>query len=105
MIMKDWQYKVERRYRKRTTHQNSYLHALLTRIWRDIGEELDYVKRHFKNQFLKWVSKNKWIEYIRDTSSLKTVELNEFIEKILNQMAEFGYIYPTPEEYKNWESL
>ena len=53
--------------------------------------------------YLKWVSKNKGVEYIRDTSSLKTVELNEFIEKILNHISEFGYTYPTPEERKSWK--
>lgn len=105
MLMSDWKREIKKRYRKRTNDQNSYLHSLFSNIAKDVWEEPDYIKRYFKDRYLKWVSKNKWIEYIRETSKLTTIEFNEFVEKVLNNIAEFGFTYPTPEEWKNWKSF
>lgn len=98
----DGKWEIRKATTKRSLNQNAYLHALFTRIAEDIWEEPDYIKYHFKKQFLKKFSIKKNIEYIWETSKLDTVAFWEFVDKVLNEMAKFGYNYPTPDEYKAW---
>ena len=81
------------------------MHSLFSSIAKDVWDEPDYIKRHYKTKYLKWVSKKKWIEYTRETSKLTTIEFNEFVEKVLNDIAGFGFTYPTPEQYLKWQSF
>lgn len=96
----DGKYVLKKYTRNRTVDQNSYLHWLFGEIAKDTGTDLDYVKFWMKKKFLTvHIYKEP---HTKDTSSLNTVEFNEFIENVLNYIATLWITYPTPEEYKKW---
>ena len=103
LLETDGKYEIKKVTKKRTLNQNAYMHYLFSTIAKDTGEEdVEYIKHHFKSKYLKKYSTKKNIEYIWSTAKLNTVEIWEFIDKILNDMAKIGYTYQTPEQWRNW---
>ena len=100
----DGKYIIKKYIRNRTNPQNRYLHQLFSSIAKDAWEDTEYIKRMFKTKFLMWVSNNKWVRYPRPTHNLTTVEFAEFVDNILNFMAELWYNYATPDEWKEFNS-
>lgn len=99
---KTWKFIIRLFTKKRTNAQNSYLHAIFDMIAKDTWTGKDYVKYIMKMKFLT-IHKYK-LPHTLDTHNLDTIKFNEFVENILNFMSTFWskYIYPTPEEYKQW---
>jgi hypothetical protein len=101
---------VELKRRKRSIDQNSYIHALF-KIF-----SIELIKHTGDKQFtptkMKGLCKTKFLlvdvcdsdgvfigQDIRETSSLNTVECNEFIENIIQWAAqEFSIVLPYPNE-------
>lgn len=94
---------VIQQYRKRRSlSQNAYLHLILGIIADDTGNSLDDVKEAYRDMFLGKVpipfgSEERMVG--RSTTTLDTMEANDFIDKIRAHAAtELGIVLPIPEE-------
>jgi len=109
--LKDGEYivSVEKKKKKRSIDQNSYIHALFTLLKDSLNElgnsfTMEQVKEMMKYKFLLVDMYNEDTgvligSRIRGTSELTTTELNDFFEKIIAYAAdEFGIILPYPNE-------
>lgn len=81
---------VEKMKRKRTVDQNSYYWLILTTIGKELGYTSHDVHELMKSMFLKrplWV-RGKFVSTTRSTTSLDTIEMTEYIERIRQWAAE-----------------
>jgi hypothetical protein len=100
---------LEKIYNKRSVNQNAYYWAVVVPLVREglyeVGYKLDNADTHeyLKETFLRGQKTNEntgEVKYInRSTASLKTVEFNEYFEKIIQWAAEYLSIkIPYPNE-------
>lgn len=108
----DGKYKIEvSPLNQRTLPQNSYLHGILIREFRNALVSVGYdevrtddqAKQIMKSMFLTAEIPNKetgeMIKYVRRTRDLSKGELNELIEAVIKFCAEhMSYIIPYPSE-------
>jgi len=98
----NYQVTIEKKYRKRSLQQNAYLHGYLFPAVRELRIESGYrphemtlqiVKDDLKKMFLKTTIINEktgeYIERVKHTSELTTVETMEFISAIHQWAAEY----------------
>ena len=93
---------IERESRQRSLKQNSYLHAVLNAVKDECGyltmEETKFAVK-YKLGYV-YITETGRV-YIAKTHLMNTVELNEFIEKLLAfANGDLGLNLPTAEEYK-----
>lgn len=93
---------------RRTNQQNAYLHTALSYFASEIGETMEYVKRHYfkvlcnKDLFVietedKFLGK---IKVLRSSADLDTAEMTTAIERWRNWAASEGYYIPSPDEHR-----
>ena len=89
---------VEKLYKKRSIPQNAYIHGYLFPAIHTALKEAGYeikeseVKEMLKLKFLTRQIANEhgeYIEYVKGTSELTTVELMEFIDEVIRWAAEY----------------
>lgn len=91
---------------RRTNQQNAYLHTILSYFAGEIGETMEYVKRHYfkvlcnKDLFVldvedKYLGK---IKVLRSSADLDTGEMTTAIERFRNWAATEGVYIPSPDE-------
>lgn len=93
---------------RRTNLQNAYLHTALSYFACEMGETMDYVKRHYfkilcnKDIFIREVE-DKFlgkIKVLRSSADLDTGEMTTAIERWRNWAAGEGIYIPSPEEHR-----
>ena len=91
---------------RRTNQQNAYLHTILSYFAGEIGETMEYVKRHYfkvlcnKDLFVLDVE-DKYlgrIKVLRSSADLDTAEMTTAIERFRNWAATEGIYIPSPDE-------
>jgi 6-pyruvoyl-tetrahydropterin synthase len=109
--LKDGRYlvKIEPK-KKRTIPQNAYIHAVLfpelANAFKDAGYEgidaqlaKDIAKKEFLTRQIVNSETGEVKEYVKDTSKLSTLEMNEFIESVIRYAAvNMNYEIPYPQE-------
>lgn len=99
--LKDGEYEevIRKPKKSRSNQQNAYLHGVILQIIsEEIGDSIEEVKSAMKYKFLRHTTR-AGLETIRDTSSLSTVEFEEFNENCRRWSAEFLNTYiPLPNE-------
>lgn len=93
---------------RRTNLQNAYLHTALSYFACEVGETMDYVKRHYfkilcnKDLFIREVE-DKFlgkIKVLRSSADLDTGEMTTAIERWRNWAAGEGIYIPSPDEHR-----
>jgi hypothetical protein len=109
--LKDGRYlvKIEPK-KKRTIPQNAYIHGVLfpelANAFKDAGYEgidaqlaKDIAKKEFLTRQIVNSETGEVKEYVKDTSKLSTLEMNEFIESVIRYAAvNMNYEIPYPNE-------
>ena len=97
---KDWQIEVKPYHATRTLSQNALLHKWLGIIASETGNDLDDIKDIMKQRFLPPIFVDvggEEFETRRSTAKLTTVEMSEFMERILAfASSDLGIILPVP---------
>ena len=92
---------------QRSSNQNRYLHSILAYFGLEIGETMEYVKRHYfkvlcnKDLFIREVD-DKFlgkIKVLRSSADLDTGEMTTAIERFRNFAAGEGVYIPSPDEH------
>ena len=85
--------RIENKKRKRTLEANAYYWVILEYIAKEVGyatkEELHNT---FKSEFL--TDRTHKIPIVRSTTRLQPLEFSEYVEKIIQKVAEFNVIVP-----------
>lgn len=96
--------------KKRTLPQNAYIHGVLfpelANAFKDAGYEgidaqlaKDIAKKEFLTKQIVNSETGEVKEYVKDTSKLSTLEMNEFIESVIRYAAvNMNYEIPYPNE-------
>ena len=96
--LKDGKYvmTVEREYRSRSSQQNRYYHGVVLKtIAAELGYTSDEVHQIFKEEFLSYKKDNR--QFVKSTTKLKTVEFEDYLEKVRRFAAmELGIVVPDP---------
>lgn len=82
--------------KNRTVRQNAYYWACLNFIGDEIGESADDLHTTFKSMFL--ADHSYRIPMVRSTSRLSTAQFGEYLDKIIQKVAEIGIVVPYPEQ-------
>ena len=96
---KDGKWVLKKWKKPRTNKQNSYYWGLIDIIAKESWEDKDYIHWALGMKFLS--DKSKKMPFVRSTTSLSTVEFNEYIENIRNYMAGFDIILPDADQREN----
>lgn len=80
----------------RTNRQNAYYWFVLEFIGEEIGENPDDLHATFKSMFL--TDRSRAMPIVRSTTTLNTLQMGEYLDKIIQKMAEMDIVVPSPEE-------
>lgn len=92
---------------QRSSNQNRYLHSILAYFGLEVGETMDYVKRHYfkilcnKDLFVREIEDQYLgkVKVLRSSADLDTEEMTRAIERYRNWAASEGVYIPSPEEH------
>ena len=91
---------VKAKNKNRTVTQNAYLHVLFNLYAIAFGYTSNESKTHMKRSCEFMIYEKKGEKFVKDTSSLDTKGLTDFIEWIRNYSSLNGHYLPTPDEYR-----
>lgn len=83
---------------KRTTSQNSYLHALFALYGIEVGSTIEEAKTDIKRA-LGYVYEKNGKKYLHRTSKMTTSELSTFIDKFRTFASNEGCYLPSADEF------
>lgn len=89
----------------RSNQQNNYLWLIYELIAEYSGDNKDSIHEYCKNRFLsvKIEVMGENLKVVKSTSSLKTDEFNEYVDKVKQFAAEMGLVITDYNEV-NWEN-
>ena len=106
-LSKPWIVIVRKYVKKRSSSQNSLIHQWFNIIADQVGDDMESVKADFKRMFLPMVERTSNITgevtmEPKRTRDLKTVEMSEFMGKIIAFSAsQLGILLPLPEHMRD----
>lgn len=87
---------IYRKRKNRTLKQNSYYWLCMEFLAEELGEDPNELHSTFKAMFL--VDRSKKLPIVKSTTTLNSLEMTEYIEKIRRAMANLGIKMPNPED-------
>ena len=99
-IEKGFIFELNKKQKKRTINQNSYLHVLFQYYGALVGSTLNEAKTDIKRACPFGTYEKKGVKYLVETSKMDTKELTDFIDWFRNYSGMNGHYLPTADEYK-----
>lgn len=92
---------LKQRMKKRTIHQNSYIHVLFGLFGAETGLTMEEAKIALKREYKVLTYEKNMQKFLRSTADLSKEEMMLFISWIIEFSGMQGIHLPSPEEYIN----